>query len=183
MSKVHYGQPTFTVSYYISRDVVLDDISPEIVEDPYAWEDEPESCSKTCGAGGIKVIKSTCIEKATKIKVSSDHCKDPPPRWRTEPCELEDCPALARWESSEWGSCSANCGHGTATRIVRCIKEINGQEVIVSTDQCQNEPKPSGKVLPMSANNSNKDCLTADPSLAEKLQSLLEILKLKPSTS
>ena len=95
----------------------------------------------------MKVIKSACVEKKTQLKVTSDHCKEAAPRWRTEICKLEDCPAEARWVAGEWGVCSANCGHGTATRVVNCLKEINGQEVSVPTSQCELQKKPAGKGL------------------------------------
>jgi len=41
--------------------------------------------------------KSACVEKKTQLKVTSDHCKEAAPRWRTEICKLEDCQAEARW--------------------------------------------------------------------------------------
>lgn len=140
---MHYGQPTFTVSYYVGHDFV-EEIKPQI-EELYVWREEIGSCSKTCGSGGVKVIKSACFEKKTNLKVTSDHCKEPAPRWRTEQCELEDCPAQAKWAASEWGVCSANCGQGTATRVVSCLREINGQEVSVSSIHCELQAKPAGK--------------------------------------
>ena len=132
---MHYGQPTFTVSYYVAHDFV-EEIKPRI-EELFVWREEIGSCSKTCGSGGVKVVKSACFEKKTNLKVTSEHCKEAAPRWRTEQCQLEDCPAQAKWAASEWGVCSANCGHGTATRVLSCVREIRGGGAFVHNPRSQ----------------------------------------------
>ncbi len=56
-------------------------------------------------------------------------------------CEARPC---ASWHAGAWSSCSANCGPGTRTRIVRCLSD---QERVPLPDQnCEESRRPPGNV-------------------------------------
>ena len=72
----------------------------------------------------IKVDDAVCIREAEDSKPLS-----------TRPCGVE-CPDYS-WSIRDYGDCSSQCGPGTQTREVYCIRETSGQgSSVVSNTEC-----------------------------------------------
>ncbi|KAI4478942.1 hypothetical protein M0804_011404 [Polistes exclamans] len=96
------------------------------------------SCSVSCGIG-VQYRDVLCISKTTKKNdgeytlVEMKNCNSTKPR-SEQVCEITPC--SAEWYTSDWSKCSATCGSGLQTRLVRCILEG------VSSSDCKEFTKP-----------------------------------------
>lgn len=125
-------------------------------------------CSKSCGIG-MKTREVQCIHEVARggentMVVPNSMCPQPIPSDR-QYCNVLDCPV--RWEVSEWGKCSRNCGGGHKERRVEC-KQIMAQEHKVERPEamcpgakpatrkaCNNKPcAPENQRPPISGSNS-----------------------------
>ncbi|XP_014608969.1 PREDICTED: A disintegrin and metalloproteinase with thrombospondin motifs 7-like isoform X2 [Polistes canadensis] len=96
------------------------------------------SCSVSCGIG-VQYRDVLCISKTTRKNdgeytlVEMKNCNSTKPR-SEQVCEITPC--SAEWYTSDWSKCSATCGSGLQTRLVRCILEG------VSSSDCKEFTKP-----------------------------------------
>lgn len=62
---------------------------------------------------------------------------------RTPPiqCNIDPCPATARWMGGYWGQCSVTCGEGVEEFIHECRQDVgNGRSVLVNEAACPKRP-------------------------------------------
>ncbi|GFR22038.1 a disintegrin and metalloproteinase with thrombospondin motifs 9 [Trichonephila clavata] len=83
-------------------------------------------CSKSCG-GGVRRRQVACYDSLGKYSPNCDQRKKP---INASQCNLEICP---NWVLDDWSKCSASCGKGFQTRLVRCI---DFQNIFVPNDRC-----------------------------------------------
>ncbi|KAL6254391.1 hypothetical protein P5V15_014439 [Pogonomyrmex californicus] len=93
------------------------------------------SCSVSCGIG-VQHRDIACIAKTnTKFVVlPAKNCNDPKPTTE-QVCRMSAC--SPEWFTSDWSTCSATCGDGVQTRLVRCT--VDG----ISSTSCTEISKPS----------------------------------------
>ncbi|XP_067205004.1 thrombospondin type-1 domain-containing protein 4-like isoform X2 [Linepithema humile] len=100
------------------------------------WFASPwSSCSVSCGVG-VQHRDIACVAKTndTFIVLPAKNCSDSKPATE-QVCRMSTC--LPEWFTSDWSMCSATCGIGVQTRLVRCIVEG------VSSTNCLEIGKPS----------------------------------------
>ncbi|CAK6967993.1 ADAMTS-like protein 1 isoform X1 [Scomber scombrus] len=75
-----------------------------------------------------------CVQGNSK-GVSGPHCPERTNSSQSaELCHGQDCPI--RWRADPWAPCSATCGGGSQTRIVRCMKGPEGRSREVESQHC-----------------------------------------------
>ncbi|CAM9495345.1 unnamed protein product [Lampetra planeri] len=80
-------------------------------------------CSVSC-AGGNREAIVICVNKETGEAADESLCDaDARPPQIQRPCHTLPCPS--RWETSEWGACSASCGAGLRARSVGCARTVS----------------------------------------------------------
>ncbi|KAK7886027.1 hypothetical protein WMY93_025648 [Mugilogobius chulae] len=108
---------------------------------PPFWETSSWSeCSVSCGPG-LQQRQLQCRQSFgdRHTMVHPQRCAGLTPPESTQPCQLRMC---SHWEvSSDWSSCSVDCGVGKRTRSVRCVSE-EGSEV--NDRECNSRLKPQG---------------------------------------
>uniref|UniRef100_S4R4M5 ADAMTS-like 3 n=1 Tax=Petromyzon marinus TaxID=7757 RepID=S4R4M5_PETMA len=100
-------------------------------------------CSVSC-AGGNREAIVICVNKETGEAEDESLCDaDARPPQIQRPCHTLPCPS--RWETSEWGACSASCGAGLRARSVGCARtvarEADGSEERQRATDCTG-PRP-----------------------------------------
>uniref|UniRef100_A0A3B3ZXF1 Uncharacterized protein n=1 Tax=Periophthalmus magnuspinnatus TaxID=409849 RepID=A0A3B3ZXF1_9GOBI len=105
------------------------------------WETSSWSeCSVSCGPG-LQQRQLQCRQSFgdRHTMVHPQRCAGLTPPESTQPCQLRMC---SHWEvSSDWSSCSVDCGVGKRTRSVRCVSEEGG---VVNDKECNSRHKPQG---------------------------------------
>ncbi|XP_033836930.1 thrombospondin type-1 domain-containing protein 4 [Periophthalmus magnuspinnatus] len=108
---------------------------------PPFWETSSWSeCSVSCGPG-LQQRQLQCRQSFgdRHTMVHPQRCAGLTPPESTQPCQLHMC---SHWEvSSDWSSCSVDCGVGKRTRSVRCVSEEGG---VVNDKECNSRHKPQG---------------------------------------
>lgn len=89
---------------------------------------EWSTCSRPCGTG-LQTRTVKCIDLFHNQAVSSSACGKKPVERRS--CTVKRC---NNWTTSNWTSCSVDCGGGTQIRDVSCRKASNGQ--ILASSYC-----------------------------------------------
>ncbi len=103
----------------------------------YNWNIGPwGDCSLTCGGG--QKSRSVLCQTQNGQTVSDTNCSNPKPA-TTETCNTHSCPAYTYSWYVVAGTCSVQCGGGTATDTVTC-KRNDGS--IVSDSYCNANTKP-----------------------------------------
>jgi hypothetical protein len=82
---------------------------------PSPWTD----CSKECG-GGTRTRTVKCVTVASLEEASSESCKDLEILADSQTCNAHACGHA--WSVSQWSSCNKECGGGTQTRDVICLR-------------------------------------------------------------
>ncbi|KFW06215.1 Papilin, partial [Eurypyga helias] len=91
-------------------------------------------CSSECGGG----FQSRLVFCTIDNEIYPDYmCGNKPQPDNNRTCGHQTCPQTKRWETGEWGSCSATCGGGTQTRSVYCVA-FDGQssQGVVDNAEC-----------------------------------------------
>ncbi|TGZ49325.1 Thrombospondin type-1 domain-containing protein 4 [Temnothorax longispinosus] len=95
------------------------------------------SCSVSCGVG-VQYRDIACITRTDNdfVVLPAKNCSDPKPATE-QACRVSAC--SPEWFTSNWSTCSATCGAGVQTRLVRCIVEG------ISSTSCSEINKPSAE--------------------------------------
>ncbi|NWY43688.1 PPN protein, partial [Sylvia atricapilla] len=90
----------------------------------YSWSYSSWSaCSSECGGGFQTRLVFCTIDN----EIYPDYmCRNKPQPDNNRTCGHQPCPQTKRWQTGEWGSCSASCGGGTQSRSVFCAA-MDGQ--------------------------------------------------------
>lgn len=108
---------------------------------PPFWEASPWSeCSVSCGPG-VQQRQLQCRQSFgnRSTMVHPQRCASLPPPESTQACQLRLC---SHWEvSSDWSTCSVDCGVGRRTRSVRCVSD---QGSTVNDIECNSGLRPQG---------------------------------------
>uniref|UniRef100_A0A4W6FR92 PLAC domain-containing protein n=1 Tax=Lates calcarifer TaxID=8187 RepID=A0A4W6FR92_LATCA len=108
---------------------------------PPFWEASAWSeCSVSCGPG-VQQRQLQCRQSFgnRSTMVHPQRCANLTPPESTQACQLRLC---SHWEvSSDWSTCSVDCGVGRRTRGVRCISD---QGSVVNDKECNSRLRPLG---------------------------------------
>lgn len=108
---------------------------------PPFWEASSWSeCSVSCGPG-VQQRQLQCRQSFgnRSTMVHPQRCANLTPPQSTQACQLALC---SHWEvSSDWSTCSVDCGVGRRTRTVRCV---SNQGAVVSDKECSPRSRPQG---------------------------------------
>lgn len=108
---------------------------------PPFWEASSWSeCSVSCGPG-VQQRQLQCRQSFgnRSTMVHPQRCANLTPPESTQACQLGLC---SHWEvSSDWSTCSVDCGVGRRTRSVRCVSD---QGNIVNDKECNSRARPQG---------------------------------------
>lgn len=128
-----------------------------------AWS----QCSSSCNQG-IRVRKVHCMyrkQQSKRIIVTQDkRCShlQKPDISLTEACHIQSCDQTKLdWYTSPWSQCSASCGVGKQSRVVRCIHLLDRQ----LSDGCDLSLKPTHTKLchEMNCSSPGFQCLDQYP--------------------
>ncbi|XP_039973282.1 thrombospondin type-1 domain-containing protein 4 isoform X3 [Xiphias gladius] len=108
---------------------------------PPFWEASAWSeCSVSCGPG-VQQRQLQCRQSFgnRSTMVHPQRCANLTPPESTQACQLRLC---SHWEvSSDWSTCSVDCGVGRRTRGVRCVSD---QGSVVNDKECNSRLRPQG---------------------------------------
>uniref|UniRef100_A0A665UDY3 PLAC domain-containing protein n=1 Tax=Echeneis naucrates TaxID=173247 RepID=A0A665UDY3_ECHNA len=108
---------------------------------PPFWEASAWSeCSVSCGPG-VQQRQLQCRQSFgnRSTMVHPQRCANLTPPESTQACQLRVC---SHWEvSSDWSTCSVDCGVGRRTRGVRCVSD---QGSVVNDKECNSRLRPQG---------------------------------------
>uniref|UniRef100_A0A672GN02 PLAC domain-containing protein n=1 Tax=Salarias fasciatus TaxID=181472 RepID=A0A672GN02_SALFA len=108
---------------------------------PPFWEASAWSeCSVSCGSG-VQQRQLQCRQSFgdRSTMVHPQRCAGLTPPESVQSCQLRLC---SHWEvSSDWSTCSVDCGIGRRTRGVRCVSD---QGSIVNDVECNSRLRPQG---------------------------------------
>ncbi|XP_030297612.1 thrombospondin type-1 domain-containing protein 4-like [Sparus aurata] len=112
-----------------------------LAKPPLPWEASQWSeCSVSCGPG-VQQRQLQCRQSFgnRSTMVHPQRCASLTPPDSTQACQLRLC---SHWEvSSDWSTCSVDCGVGRRTRSVRCVSD---QGNIVNDKDCSSRARPQG---------------------------------------
>lgn len=108
---------------------------------PPFWEASAWSeCSVSCGPG-VQQRQLQCRQSfgSRSTMVHPQRCAHLPQPESTQVCQLRLC---SHWEvSTNWSTCSVDCGVGRRTRGVRCVSD---QGSVVNDNECNSRLRPDG---------------------------------------
>ncbi|CAM9397455.1 unnamed protein product [Lampetra fluviatilis] len=86
-------------------------------------------CSGDCGAGGVHTRSVVCLaSQAGSLPLGGCGPERPP---ATRACTPGPCPPQTAWYTGPWGQCSSECGAGTESREIICVRREGEGEVVV----------------------------------------------------
>ncbi|XP_076010207.1 A disintegrin and metalloproteinase with thrombospondin motifs 13 isoform X2 [Genypterus blacodes] len=98
-------------------------------------------CSVTCGYGIQKHVYN-CVNKDRNDHIEEKYCDAPPPSTPLQTaCQLTPCPP--KWDTGEFGPCSASCGGGRRQRPVRCVQRQGNEVSQVPDSECSPDLAPN----------------------------------------
>ncbi|XP_062848683.1 thrombospondin type-1 domain-containing protein 4 [Trichomycterus rosablanca] len=104
--------------------------------EPGAWSE----CSVSCG-WGLQHRQLQCRQSFSNrsTRVHPQRCANLPQPNTTQPCHTHTC---SHWQvSSNWSTCSVDCGIGKRIRNVRCISDHGN---VVNDGECNPRLRPQG---------------------------------------
>ncbi|KAF7658579.1 hypothetical protein LDENG_00010810 [Lucifuga dentata] len=105
------------------------------------WAAFSTPCSVSCGSGVQKHIY-VCADKDSNDHLEEKYCDAPSPFIPLQTtCQLPPCPP--RWDTGEFGRCSASCGGGRRLRPIRCIQRQGNNVVQVPVSECPPDLAPN----------------------------------------
>uniref|UniRef100_A0A2S2NKI7 Papilin n=1 Tax=Schizaphis graminum TaxID=13262 RepID=A0A2S2NKI7_SCHGA len=101
----------------------------------YNWMyNEFTECNTTCG-GGTRTRDVWCAQKNDSMPVPAELCDPGLEPLKSQSCSMEPCPP--KWAPANWTLCTHKCGtNGTQTREIGCVRRINGVDVPVDSNYC-----------------------------------------------
>ncbi|XP_027848870.1 papilin isoform X1 [Aphis gossypii] len=101
----------------------------------YNWMyNEFTECNTTCG-GGIRTRNVWCAQKNDSMPAPAELCDPGLEPLKSQSCSMEPCPP--KWAPANWTACTHKCGtNGTQTREIGCVRRINGIDVPVDSNYC-----------------------------------------------
>uniref|UniRef100_A0A3P9AYG1 PLAC domain-containing protein n=1 Tax=Maylandia zebra TaxID=106582 RepID=A0A3P9AYG1_9CICH len=94
-------------------------------------------CSQSCG-GGVQRRQVLCKQRLADgsiLELPDTFCPTKSPTSQ-QPCGEQECPPEWVTTIDAWSPCSATCGGGAQTRIVRCMKGPEGRSEEVESPNC-----------------------------------------------
>ena len=105
----------------------------------YSWvTDQYSTCTKQCG-GGTQTRSLSCIRSTDNATVSNAHCSASTKPQTERACNTQVCPTY-NWKPNSYSSCTKQCGGGTQTRSLSCIRSTDN--ATVSNAHCSASTKP-----------------------------------------
>ena len=107
----------------------------------YNWKPNSNSyssCTKQCG-GGTQTRSLSCIRSTDNATVSNAHCSASTKPQTERACNTQTCPTY-NWKPNSYSSCTKQCGGGTQTRSLSCIRSTDN--ATVSNAHCSASTKP-----------------------------------------
>ena len=115
------------------------DLSSHSVPFTYSWvTDQYSTCNKQCG-GGTQTRSLSCIRSTDNATVPNRHCSASIKPQTQRACNTQACPTY-NWRPNSYSSCTKQCGRGTQTRSLSCIKSTDN--LPVSHEFCSASIKP-----------------------------------------
>ncbi|XP_035495568.2 A disintegrin and metalloproteinase with thrombospondin motifs 13 isoform X2 [Scophthalmus maximus] len=134
-----YGErtnPNISYQFYTPMNSDLSGITPA-----GKWVVFTTPCSVSCGSG-VQTHVYVCADEDTNNHLEEHNCGttlSPVPL--QSPCDLPPCPP--RWDTGNFGSCSASCGGGERVRPVKCVQTHGAEVVKVPDSECPPEAAPN----------------------------------------
>uniref|UniRef100_A0A4X2L2Q6 ADAM metallopeptidase with thrombospondin type 1 motif 7 n=1 Tax=Vombatus ursinus TaxID=29139 RepID=A0A4X2L2Q6_VOMUR len=112
------------------------------------WSGEWQSCSRTCGPGGLALRTVLCIQSVgldEQRALRPEDCHPMPKPEVSTSCN-EDNPCPSSWEVGNWSECSVSCGTGIHSRPVSCANDTGApcdtSQKPISETACSLPPCP-----------------------------------------
>ena len=105
----------------------------------YSWvTDQYSTCTKQCG-GGTQTRSLSCVRSTDNATVANRHCSASTKPQTERACNTQACPTY-NWKPNSYSSCTKQCGGGTQTRSLSCIRSTDN--ATVSNAHCSASTKP-----------------------------------------
>ena len=105
----------------------------------YNWKPSSySSCTKQCGRG-TQTRSLSCIKSTDNLPVSHELCSASTKPQTQRACNTQACPTY-NWKLSSYSSCTKQCGRGTQTRSLSCIRSTDN--ATVPNRLCSDSTKP-----------------------------------------
>ncbi|MGH0158037.1 UNVERIFIED_CONTAM: hypothetical protein FKN15_035548 [Acipenser sinensis] len=98
-----------------------------------------ERCSAECG-NGTQTRGVVCLMNHIS-SLPLEGCGNEKPM-ESKPCNFGLCNEKVEWFTGPWDQCSTECGNGTKSRSVVCLKRSNISLVVVEPSECSRLEKP-----------------------------------------
>ncbi|MGH0137781.1 UNVERIFIED_CONTAM: hypothetical protein FKN15_025200 [Acipenser sinensis] len=98
-----------------------------------------ERCSAECG-NGTQTRGVVCLMNHIS-SLPLEGCGNEKPM-ESKPCNFGLCNEKVEWFTGPWDQCSTECGNGTKSRSVVCLKRSNISLVVVEPFECSRLEKP-----------------------------------------
>ncbi|XP_041074821.1 thrombospondin type-1 domain-containing protein 4-like [Polyodon spathula] len=98
-----------------------------------------ERCSAMCG-NGTQTRGVVCLMNHIS-SLPLEGCGNEKPM-ESKPCSLGMCNEKVEWFTGPWDQCSTECGNGTKSRSVVCLKRSNSSLMVVEPSECSQLEKP-----------------------------------------
>ena len=106
----------------------------------YNWKPNSYStCNKQCG-GGVQTRSLRCIRSTDNATVPNELCSASTKPQTQRTCNTNACPPIYNWKLNSYSTCTKQCGGGTQTRSLSCIRSTDN--ATVPNRHCSASTKP-----------------------------------------